>query len=423
MLSLKNGTIQVADDKIVLVIKKDDYEEFKKYKNVDKSGAIIDDKFYVGCTLNDQQLYITGSYPQEELGDNTIMNVKSVGKKGGKYFIRLEEMKNLLGLNDRKEEIMVKALSCHPTVQLLEEKNVKTTELEAAEEQLKGKNEELEAAKKKAEEELRIKTQELQDQLDTAQQEKQDLEAEVEKLKAIDSTALQQQLEEKNAKITELEALDAVALQQKLTEKENKITALKAQPDAAVTKLEGEKTTLTNKIKDLEAQLNNQPNAAQLKDKDEKIKDLEAQLSNRPDAAQLKDKEDKIKELEAKINQPNAEVESLKKDLQARNARVHQLEKENKELEAKNKTTEQPKQGNGARYTATVGMGLAAGLIAFTALERTVRLDIWVMVGIAVVSTLAVGSITYAALPSTQVNGAEVQGVSGGKTRQLNTVC
>lgn len=62
-------------------------------------------------------------------------------------------------------------------------------------------------------------------------------------------------------------------------------------------------------------------------------------------------------------------------------------------------------------------MGLAAVLIAFTALERTVRLDIWVMVGIAVVSTLAVGSITYAALPSTQVNGAEVQGVSGGKTR------
>jgi len=362
MLSLENGTIHVADDKIVLIIKKDDCEEFKKYKNVDKSGAIIDDTFYVGCTLNDQQLYITGSYPQEGLGDNTIMNVKSVKKKGGKCFSRLEEMKNLLGFNDGKEGIMVKALSFHPTVQLLEEKNVKITELEAA--------------KKKAEKELRIKTQELQDQLDTAQQEKQDLEAEVEKLKAIDSTALQQQLEEKNAKITELEA-----------------------------------------------QLNNQPNAAQLKDKDEKIKDLEAQLSNRPDAAQLKDKEDKIKELEAKINQPNAEVESLKKDLQARNARVHQLEKENKELEAKNKTTEQPKQGNGGRYTATVGMGLAAGLIAFTALERTVRLDIWVMVGIAVVSTLAVGSITYAALPSTQVNGAEVQGVSGGKTRQLNTVC
>ncbi|BEP31659.1 MAG: hypothetical protein WBIAU1_11370 [Wolbachia endosymbiont of Drosophila biauraria] len=156
----------------MLVIKKDDYEEFKKYKNVDKSGAIIDDKFYVGCTLNDQQLYITGSYPQEELGDNIIMNVELVGEKGYKYFSRLEEMKNLLGFNDGEEGIMVKALSSHPTVQLLEKKNVK---------------------------------------------------------------------------ITELEALDAVALQQKLTEKENEMTALKAQPDAAVTKLEGEKTTLTNK--------------------------------------------------------------------------------------------------------------------------------------------------------------------------------
>ncbi|MGL9778670.1 MAG: hypothetical protein ACR5K5_00035, partial [Wolbachia sp.] len=341
MLTEVNGTIKIVNDKIVLVIKKDDYEEFKKYKNVDESGAIIDDKFYVGCTLNDQQLYITSSHPQEELGDNTIMNVKSVGKKGGKCFSRLEEMKNLLGLNDGKEEVMVKALSRHPTVQLLEEKNAKITELEAAGEQLKGKNEELEAAKKKAEEELRTKTQELQDQLDTAQQEKQDLEAEVEKLKAIDSTALQQQLEEKNAKITELEALDAVALQQKLTEKENEITALKAQPGAAVTKLEGEKTTLTNKIKDLEAQLNNQPNAAQ-----------------------LKDKEDKIKELEAKINQPNAEVKNLKKDLQAQNPQVQQLQKKNKELEAasqeaQNKTIKQPEQSNAALYTATAGMGLA----------------------------------------------------------------
>ncbi|WP_391159119.1 hypothetical protein [Wolbachia endosymbiont of Liriomyza huidobrensis] len=396
MLNLKNGTIQVADDKIVLVIKKDDYEEFKKYKNVDKSGAIIDDKFYVDCTLNDQQLYITGSYPQEELGDNTIMNVKSVRKKGGKYFSRLEEMKNLLGFNDGKEEIMVKALSFHPKVQLLEEKNVKITELEAAEEQLKGKNEELEAAKKKAEEELRIKTQELQDQLDTAQQEKQDLEAEVEKLKAIDSTALQQQLEEKNAKITELEALDAVALQQKLTEKENEMTALKAQPDAAVTKLEGEKTTLTNKIKDLEAQLNNQPNAAQLKAKEDEINKLNdevAQLKAAPNdtAAQLKAKKDETKDLQNRLTE---------------------AEEKNRKLEDKSKTTEQPKQGNGARYTATVGMGLAAGLIAFTALERTVKLEMLVMIGIAVASALVAGGITYAVLPSTQVDGAKAQEVN-----------
>ncbi len=401
-----NGTIKVINNEIMLIIAQDDFKKFQEYENISSSK-----KFYAGFSLGNKQLYITGLFEQEKKnqGDNiVIMPISSAHKQGnGKAFTTATEIKTLLGLDNTKKEIEVQMLQ-HPQKQL---------------EELKPKIQELEAAKKKAEEELRTKTQELQDQLDTAQQEKQDLEAEVEKLKAIDSTALQQQLEEKNAKITELEALDAVALQQKLTEKENEITALKAQLDAAVTKLEGEKTTLTNKIKDLEVQLNNQPNAAQLKDKDEKIKDLEAQLSNRPNAAQLKDKEDKIKELEAKTNQPNAEVESLKKDLQARSARVHQLEKENKELEAKNKTTEQPKQGNGARYTATVGMGLAAGLIAFTALERTVRLDIWVMVGIAVVSTLAVGSITYAALPSTQVNGAEVQGVSGGKTRQLNTVC
>ncbi|MBA8756925.1 hypothetical protein [Wolbachia pipientis] len=390
-----NGTIKVIDNEIMLIIAQDDFKKFQEYENISNSK-----KFYAGFSLGNKQLYIAGFFEQEKKnqGDNiVIMPISSAQKQGsGKAFTTATEIKTMLGLDNTKKEVEVQMLQ-HPQKQL---------------EELKPKIQELEAAKKKAEEELRTKTQELQDQLDTAQQEKQDLEAEVEKLKAIDSTALQQQLEEKNAKITELEALDAVALQQKLTEKENEITALKAQPDAAVTKLEGEKTTLTNEIKDLEAQLNNQPNAAQLKDKDEKIKDLEAQLSNRPDAAQLKDKEDKIKELEAKINQPNAEVESLKKDLQARNARVHQLEKENKELEAKNKTTEQPKQGNGARYTATVGMGLAAGLIAFTALERTVRLDIWIMVGIAVVSTLAVGSITYAALPSTQVDGAKAQEVN-----------
>lgn len=161
MLSLNNGTIQIVDDKIMLVIKKGDYEEFKKYKDVDRSGAIIDDKLYVVCTLDDQQLYITGSYPQEELGDNAIMNVKSVGKKGGKYSIRLEEMKNLLGLNDKKEEVVVKDLSKHPITQLLEEKNAEITELEAA--------------KKKAEEELRTKTQELQDQLDAANKGKEEL--------------------------------------------------------------------------------------------------------------------------------------------------------------------------------------------------------------------------------------------------------
>ncbi len=409
MLTEINGTIKIADDKIVLVIKKDDYkddyEEFKKYKNVDKSGAIIDDKFYVGCTLNDQQLYITGSYPQEEPGDNTIMNVKSVGKKGGKYFSRLEEMKNLLGLNDGKEEIMVKALSCHPTVQLLEEKNVKTTELEAAEEQLKGKNEELEAAKKKAEEkqqelqtakkEAEEKQQELEDKIKTLEDEKKKAEAEMTDLKAQPNTQevanLQKQLQAKDQEIAQLKQQQPNAAL--LQEKEEKITELQAAKEKAeqkVKQLQQEKT-------DFET---NNPGLAnlqqQLKDKNEEITLLKQQQSN---------------------------VEQLKKDLETQKAQVQQLQKKNKELEAasqgaQNKTIKQPEQSNVARYTAGVGVGLAAGLIAFTALERTVRLEMLVMIGIAVTSALVAGGITYAVLPSTQVDGVKAQEVNeNGKSK------
>ncbi|MGL9778669.1 MAG: hypothetical protein ACR5K5_00030, partial [Wolbachia sp.] len=95
-----------------------------------------------------------------------------------------------------------------------------------------------------------------------------------------------------------------------------------------------------------------------------------------------------------------------------------QLQKKNKELEAasqeaQNKTIKQPEQSNAALYTATAGMGLAAGLIAFTALERTVRLEMLVMIGIAVASAIVAGGITYAVLPSTQVDGAKAQGVNG----------
>ncbi|WP_338406816.1 hypothetical protein [Wolbachia endosymbiont (group A) of Longitarsus flavicornis] len=321
MLTGINGTIKLVGkeggQKIQLAISEDDYEEFKKYKDVGRSGDIINDKFYAGYTLDDQQLYITGFYPQ---GDNIIIDVKCVGEKGGKYQSRLEEMKNLLGLNNGKEEIIVKNLSKHPITQLLKDKEDKIKELETAKKEDEGKQKELQT-------------------------------------------------------------------------KDEEITALKAQQN-------------TQEVADLQQQL---------QAKDEKIKDLEAQLSNQPNAVQLQAKEDKIKELEAKINQPNTEVENLKKDLQAQNSQVQQLTQKNKELEAKNKTTEQPKQGNGAKYTATVGMGLAAGLIAFTALERTVKLEMLVMIGIAVASALVAGGITYAVLPSTQVDGAEAQEVSGDK--------
>jgi|GEM_PF-5277248 len=55
MLTEINGTIQIAGDKIVLVVKEDDYEEFKKYEHPADSK-----KFYADFSLNDRQLYVTG---------------------------------------------------------------------------------------------------------------------------------------------------------------------------------------------------------------------------------------------------------------------------------------------------------------------------------------------------------------------------
>lgn len=130
---------------------------------------------------------------------------------------------------------------------------------------------------------------------------------------------------------------------------------------------------------------------------------------------QLKEKDEEIIALKAQQN--TQEVADLQQQLRAKEKEVDKLKKENKELEAENKKIQQLKQGNGARYTATVGMGLAAGLIAFTALERTVRLDIWVMVGIAVASALVAGGITYAALPSTQVDETQAKNVAGEKAK------
>ncbi|WP_265040812.1 hypothetical protein [Wolbachia endosymbiont (group A) of Ectemnius continuus] len=153
----------------------------------------------------------------------------------------------------------------------------------------------------------------------------------------------------------------------------------------------------------------------QLKAKDDEIKDLQEQLNNRPSAAQLQAKDEEITQLKAQVQQlqaNNAEVVELNKQLEESKSLVDKLQKEKQTLEDKSKTTEQPKQGNGAKYTATVGVGLAAGLIAFTALEHTVRLEMLVIIGIAVTSALVAGGITYAVLPSTQVDGAKEQEVN-----------
>lgn len=402
-----NGTIKVINNEIMLIIAQDDFKKFQKYENISSSK-----KFYAGFSLGNEQLYITGLFEKEKKNqeDNTvIIPISSASKQGnGKAFTTATEIKTLLGLDNTKKEVEVQMLQ-HSKKQL---------------------------------EELKPKMQELQDQLDAANKGKEELQ---EQLNNRPSAA---QLQEKEDKIKELEAKDQeitqlktqkgavekekqaledankkakdekTTLEEQLKKKGEELETANKTIEEKVEELETAKKEAEEKITELETQLKTQPDAAQLQDKDEKIKDLEAQLSNRPDAAQLQDEEDKIKELEAKINQPNAEVEKLKNDLKTKTSQVQQLTQKNKELEAKNKTTEQPKQGNGARYTATVGMGLAAGLIAFTALERTVRLEMLVMIGIAVASALVAGGITYAALPSTQVDGAKAQGVNENRKKK-----
>ncbi|UVW83529.1 hypothetical protein [Wolbachia endosymbiont of Aedes albopictus] len=167
------------------------------------------------------------------------------------------------------------------------------------------------------------------------------------------------------------------------------------------------------KIKTLNAQIEEQKQQveekAEINKLNAQIQRLQATLNVA--AAWLKAKDEEINELNAQIQWFQATPNDDDAQLQAKDEKII-------ELEAKNKTTEQPKQGNGAKYTATVGMGLAAGLIAFTALERTVRLEMLVMIGIAVASALVAGGITYAALPSTQVDGVKAQEVNeNGKSK------
>ncbi|WP_264338359.1 hypothetical protein [Wolbachia endosymbiont (group A) of Cheilosia soror] len=196
---------------------------------------------------------------------------------------------------------------------------------------------------------------------------------------------------------------------QKIGDKVNEIR------NTVIDELKADQATITAAKDELKAQDDFKNKAKgelsdEIKQKVSKLEQLEAGLSAKN--TEVKSLNEQLKTNNQEIAQLNTEAEKLKTDLKDQKDEAEQLKEKNKELEAKNKTTEQPKQGNGARYTATVGMGLAAGLVAFIALERTVRLDMLVMIGIAVASALVVGGVTYAALPSTQVNGAEAQEVN-----------
>lgn len=207
---------------------------------------------------------------------------------------------------------------------------------------------------------------------------------------------LQDQLTSLQNAAKELEAAKQQA-EDKQKELQDQLNTAKQGLEAAKKAAEQEKATLQTQL-------------AQVEEKDKQINTLNAQVADLQQ--QLEAKGQEIAQL--KQQPSNAEVEKLKKDLAAKNTEVQQLQKQNKELEAKKQPTEQPKQSNGAQYTAAAGFGLAAGLAAFIALERTVRLDIWTMVGIAVASALLVSGATYLALkPSTQMNEAGTQKVNG----------
>ncbi|NSM56275.1 hypothetical protein HET73_01235 [Wolbachia endosymbiont of Atemnus politus] len=104
------------------------------------------------------------------------------------------------------------------------------------------------------------------------------------------------------------------------------------------------------------------------------VKELEKPIEITDEIKKLSELRKEIEELAGKLPayaetqvrnlaEEKAALEAKVKDLETKNSDVATLQQKNKELEAKNKTTQQPKQGNGARYTATVGMGLAAGLV------------------------------------------------------------
>ncbi|WP_025263999.1 hypothetical protein [Wolbachia endosymbiont of Onchocerca volvulus] len=114
-------------------------------------------------------------------------------------------------------------------------------------------------------------------------------------------------------------------------------------------------------------------------------------------------------ELLGRTKQKVNDLKQLEASLEVQKDTVQQSKK-NTELEAKSKFI---KQSKASMYTASVCSGLVAGLAVFTALGRTVRLDMWVVVSIVVASTLAVSGVTYFVLePSTQASETQSQKIN-----------
>ncbi|MDX5527211.1 MAG: hypothetical protein O7167_05060 [Wolbachia endosymbiont of Andrena nigroaenea] len=471
-----NGTIKIGKNKKVLLeIAQNDLEKFKEHEHFGDSRKFYAVLSLNGRQLYITGFFGEIEKNQQD-NTVTILVSSANEAVDAKALTAPAEIKLLFDLDNKNKEVKVQMLKCsreqieeskskikdleaqlsnRSDAAQLQAKEDEIKDLKAQIEDLKEANikhlqqlqgqlntaesekQNLETAKQKAEEALETKTKELETQL-KADEEGKNKELEAEKLKA----------EKEKAELQTKFDQEKQALEDAKKEAEEKQQELQTKLDAANTK----KTVLQKQLDDLKDEQKKVSEAIDglfteelngeikgligstdqdLKDKvkglyDGKLKSTIEDIIG-SNLSEMKD-EDKGKlheglqiKIESIIGTDQSKnvdeiVESIKEELKDIIINASKFSKEvadlKVELEAKNKTTEQPKQGNEAKYTATVGMGLAAGLIAFTALERTVRLEMLVMIGTAVVSALVAGGITYAALPSTQVDGAKAQEVN-----------
>ncbi len=127
----------------------------------------------------------------------------------------------------------------------------------------------------------------------------------------------------------------------------------------------------------------------------------------------LQTKKDRAEQLNRALeyvrNTAQNENLELKAEKNKLNTQIQQLQQKKKILEVKNEANKQLKEK--ATYIATASTGLAVGLVVYTALEHTTKLDMWLIVGIATVSAFLAGGLIMK--PSSQVNGTqEPQGVA-----------
>ncbi|WP_349968422.1 hypothetical protein [Wolbachia endosymbiont of Armadillidium arcangelii] len=141
----------------------------------------------------------------------------------------------------------------------------------------------------------------------------------------------------------------------------------------------------------------------------QKISKLEQLKAENKDLQTKKDRAERLnRSLEyARKTAQNENIE-LKAEKNKLNTQIQHSQQEKKILEVKNEETELREK---ATYIANASTVLAVGLATYIALEHTTKLDIWLMVGIAIVSALVAGYVTHTTLrPNTQVNESkEVQ--------------